>query len=238
MTTSAHDSDEQPDFELLVDADLPEEWRLPERSPLDTEKESGGIDLALHYEEWIDNVPGLDRKLRSEHGNLDEGRWFLIQHTETGTRVLLRLQRQVRVYQDRMGEVRIAGVVHLPFFAGDPITSQQLRELPTAKIEAAINKRLFAVTGASRFENGRIILPSGRTLRAGEVLAPLGDPKRTPDFYELVALQHARLAEDGDPNPTATMARNSEVALSTAQGWVAKARARGLLPPGRRGRAG
>ena len=157
MTTSAHDSDEQPDFELLVDADLPEEWRLPERSPLDTEKESGGIDLALHYEEWIDNVPGLDRKLRSEHGNLDEGRWFLIQHTETGTRVLLRLQRQVRVYQDRMGEVRIAGVVHLPFFAGDPITSQQLRELPTAKIEAAINKRLFAVTGASRFENGRII---------------------------------------------------------------------------------
>lgn len=238
MTTSAHDSDEQPDFELLVDADLPEGWRLPERSPLDTEKESGGIDIALHYEEWIDNAPGLDRKLRSEHSNLDEGRWFLIQHTETGTRVLLRLQRQVRVYQDRMGEVRIAGVVHLPFFAGDPITSQQLRELPTAKIEAAINKRLFAVTGASRFENGRIILPSGRTLRAGEVLAPLGDPKRTPDFYELVALQHARLAEDGDPNPTATMARNSEVALSTAQGWVAKARARGLLPPGRRGRAG
>lgn len=238
MTTSAHDSDEQPDFELLVDADLPEGWRLPERSPLDTEKESGGIDLALHYEEWIDNAPGLDRKLRSEHSNLDEGRWFLIQHAETGTRVLLRLQRQVRVYQNRMGEVRIAGVVHLPFFAGDPITSQQLRELPTAKIEAAINKRLFAVTGASRFENGRIILPSGRTLRAGEVLAPLGDPKRTPDFYELVALQHARLAEDGDPNPTATMARNSEVALSTAQGWVAKARARGLLPPGRRGRAG
>ena len=238
MTTSAHESDEQPDFELLVDADLPEGWRLPERSPLDTEKESGGIDLALHYEEWIDNAPGLDRKLRSEHSNLDEGRWFLIQHTETGTRVLLRLQRQVRVYQDRMGEVRIAGVVHLPFFAGDPITSQQLRELPTAKIEAAINKRLFAVTGASRFVNGRIILPSGRALRAGEVLAPLGDPKRTPDFYELVALQHARLAEDGDPNPTATMARNSEVALSTAQGWVAKARARGLLPPGRRGRAG
>lgn len=238
MTTSTHGSDEQPDFELLVDADLPEGWRLPERSTLDTEKESEGIDIALHYEEWIDNAPGLDRKLRSEHSNLDEGRWFMIQHAQTGTRVLLRLQRQVRVYQDRMGEVRIAGVVHLPFFAGDPITSQQLRELPTAKIEAAINKRLFAVTGASRFENGRIILPSGRTLRAREVLAPLGDPKRTLDFYELVALQHARLAEDGDPNPTAAMARNSQVALSTAQGWVAKARARGLLPPGRRGRAG
>lgn len=238
MSTSAQNPDEQPDPELLIDTDLPDGWRLPERSLLDTEKESEGIDLALHYQEWIDNAPGLDRKLRSEHSNLDEGRWFLIQHTDTGTRVLLRLQRQVRMYQDRMGEVRIAGVVHLPFFAGDPITSQQLRELPTAKIEAAINKRLFAVAGASRFRNGRIVLPSGRTLRAGEVLVPLGDPKRTSDFYELVALQHARLAEDGDPNPTATMARLSEVALSTAQGWVAKARRRGLLPPGRRGRAG
>jgi len=238
MTAPAHDADEQAHFELLVDADLPDGWRLPEPSPLDTEKESEGIDRALHYEEWIDNAPGLDRKLRSEHSNLDEGRWFLIQHTETGTRVLMRLQRQVRVYRDRMGEVRIVGVVHLPFYAGDPITSQQLRDLPTAKIEAAINKRLFTVTGASRFQSGKMILPSGRTLRAGDVLTPLGDPKRTPDFYELVALQHARLAEDGDPNPTATMARNSEVALSTAQGWVAKARARGLLPPGRRGRAG
>jgi len=238
VTTSSQHSGEQPDFELLVDADLPDGWRLPERSPLDTERESAGIDLALHYEDWIDNAPGLDRMLRSEHGNLDEGRWFLIQHAETGIRVLLRLQRQVRVYQDRMGEVRISGVVHLPFFAGDPITSQLLRELPTAKIEAAINKRLFAVTGATRFQGGKITLPSGQTLRSVDVLSPLGDPKRTPDFYELVALQHTRLAEDGDPNPTATMARLSEVALSTAQGWVAKARARGLLPPGRRGRAG
>jgi hypothetical protein len=229
---------EQPEVALLIDADLPDGWRLPERSPLEPERESAGIDRALHYEDWIDNAPGLDRELRSEHGNLDEGRWLLIQHIETGMRVLLRLQRQVRVYEGRMGEVRISGVAHLPFFAGDPVTSQLLRELPTAKIEAAINKRLFAVSGATRFQEGKITLPSGRTLRSRDVLQPLGDPRRTPDFYEVVALQHTRLAEDGDPNPTATMARLSEVALSTAQGWVAKARARGLLPPGRRGRAG
>lgn len=49
-------------------------------------------------------------------------------------------------------------------------------------------------------------LPSGRTLRSLDLFEPLGDPKRTADFYELVALQHARLAEDCDPNPTATMA--------------------------------
>ena len=34
------------------------------------------------------------------------------------------------------------------------------------------------------------------------------------------------------------MAQLNGVALSTAQGWVTKARERGLLPPGRRGRAG
>lgn len=238
MTTPTPVLGEQPDLERLVEADLPEGWRLPKRSAGEPGVDSGELDRAVFYEEWIDNAPGLDRKLRSEHSNIDEGRWFLIQHTETGTRVLLRLQRQVRVYENRMGEVRITGIVHLPFWAGDPVTSQQLRELPTAKIEAAINKRLFAVTGASGFIDGKVTLPSGRTLRSRDLLKPLGDPKRIPDFYELVALQHTRLAEDGDPNPTATMAEISGVALSTAQGWVAKARTRGLLPPGRRGRAG
>lgn len=81
-------------------------------------------------------------------------------------------------------------------------------------------------------------LPSGRILRSEDVLKPLGNPKRTTDFYEVVALQHARLVDDGEPNPTARMAEISRVPLSTAQGWVARARRKGLLPPGRRGRAG
>ena len=50
--------------------------------------------------------------------------------------------------------------------------------------------------------------------------------------------QYKRLPRDGDRNPSATMAQINGVALSTAQGWVTKARDRGLLPPGRRGRAG
>jgi hypothetical protein len=110
--------------------------------------------------------------------------------------------------------------------------------LPTARIEAAINKRLFAMKRENGSSGGRIVLPSGRRIRQKDLLKPLGDPKRDPDFYELAALQHGRLAAQGDSNPTATMARISGVALSTAQGWVAKARARGLLPPGRRGRPG
>jgi hypothetical protein len=113
-----------------------------------------------------------------------------------------------------------------------------LRNLPTSRIEAAINRRQFAVTGATRFEGGTLTMPSGRILRFSEVMQPLGNPKRIADFYEVVALQHTRLVDDGETNPTAKMAEISRVPLSTAQGWVARARAKGLLPPGRRGRAG
>ncbi len=148
--------------------------------------------------------------------------------------MFIRLQRQTFAVPE---EVRITGVIYLPWRPGDPITSQLLRELPTARIEAAINKRLFAMT-RTEITGGKIVLPSGHKVSERDLLKPLGDPKRTPDFYELVALQHGRLASRGDPNPSATMADISGVALSTAQGWVTRARARGLLPPGRQGRAG
>ncbi|MGV8966826.1 MAG: hypothetical protein ACOH2F_11155 [Cellulomonas sp.] len=148
----------------------------------------------------------------------------------------LRLQRQFAVPE----EIRITGVVYLPRRPGEPITSQFLRELPTARIEAAINARRFAVRGTNTITGGKIELPSGRKVAVRDLLNPLGDPKQTPDFYELVALQHGRLTASGDANPPppATMAELSGVALSTAQGWVAKARTRALLPSGRRGRAG
>ncbi|MGO1560443.1 MAG: hypothetical protein ACTHW7_01275 [Actinomycetaceae bacterium] len=223
---------------LLVPEDLPAGWQMPEPSLIDPEQDSPAIDAALKYERWVDPAPGLDRRLSSSHNNNDSGRWFLIQHVESSTRVLLRLQRQYLLDEEPKGEVRITGIVYLPGWAGDPVASPMLRNLPTSRIEAAINRRQFAVTGTTRFEGGRITLPSGRILRAGEVLEPLGNPKRTPDFYEVVALQHTRLVDDGEPNPTARMAEISRVPLSTAQGWVARARRKGLLPPGRRGRAG
>ncbi len=74
-----------------------------------------------------------------------------------------------------------------------------------------------------------------------DTLCAVSTAPRSPGdqtYDELVALQHGRLSANGDPNPSATMAELNGVALSTAQGWVAKARTRGLLPPGRRGRAG
>ncbi|MCL3859558.1 hypothetical protein [Actinotalea sp. K2] len=221
---------------LLVPDDLPAGWHLPRRFPGERPDDaSAAIDALLGYDDQTVEDEERQAQLDSEQIETLDGRWRYIEHAATHTRVFIRLQRQPYAIPE---EIRITGVVYLPWRPGDPITSQLLRELPTARIEAAINKRLFATTRTSTISGGKIELPSGRKVAERDLLKPLGDPKQTPDFYELVALQHGRLSVNGDANPSATMAELSGVALSTAQGWVAKARARGLLPPGRRGRAG
>ena len=221
---------------LLVQTDLPTGWYLPSRFPGERPDDaSGEIDALLGYDDQTVTDEARQAELDSEQNETVDGRWRYIEHIGTRTRVHLRLQRQMFSVPE---EVRITGVVYLPWRPGDPITSQLLRELPTARIEAAINKRLFAVKRTTTITGGKIELPSGRKVAERDLLKPLGDPKKTPDFYEHVALQHGRLTANGDANPSATMAELSAVALSTAQGWVAKARTRGLLPPGRRGRAG
>ncbi len=236
MTSAPRRPGDQTYDGLLVEGDLPAGWYLPRRFPGERPDDaSGEIDALLGYDDQT--VTGEDQQalLDSEQNETIDGRWRYIEHAATHTRVFIRLQRQMLAVPE---EIRITGVVYLPWRPGDPITSQLLRELPTARIEAAINKRLFAMTRTSTITGGKIELPSGRKVAELDLLEPLGDPKQTPDFYELVALQHGRLTASGDANPSATMAELSGVALSTAQGWIAKARARGLLPPGRRGRAG
>lgn len=221
---------------LLIQADLPEGWYLPSRFPGERDDDaSGDIDAILGYNDWVVVDEQRQKQFESEENETIDGRWRYIEHAETHTRVFIRLQRQTFAVPE---EVRITGVVYLPWRPGDPITSQLLRELPTARIEAAINKRLFAMKRTRTITGGKIELPSGRKIHPRDILKPLADPKRTPDFYELVALQHGQLTSQGDMNPSATMADINNVALSTAQGWITKARARGLLPPGRRGRAG
>ncbi|WP_298229100.1 hypothetical protein [Gryllotalpicola sp.] len=151
---------------------------------------------------------------------------------QSGTRAFLRLQRQIVIAFEK---VRVTGVVFLPWRAGDPVVGSQLRDIPIAKIEGAINQRLIGIKRIGTLTGGKIVLPSGRTIRDKDVFKPLGDLRTDPDFYDLVALQHAGLAKNGDRNPTATMAPANGVPLSTTQDWVTKARGRGLLPPGRAG---
>ena len=222
---------------LIRPEDLPDGWYLPVRFPGErSDDASAQIDEVLGYDDWAAAGGGADAQPQSEQNETADGRWRYIEHAATHTRVFIRLQRQTYAVPE---EVRITGVVYIPWRPGNPITSKLLRELPTAQIEAAINKRLFAMTREQMITGGKIVLPSGRKIVERDLLKPLGGTaKQDPDFYQRVALQHGKLASQGDLNPSATMADINGVALSTAQGWVAKARSRGLLPPGRRGRAG
>lgn len=222
---------------LIQPEDLPDGWYLPTRFPGErSDDASAQIDEILGYDESVHAGSVIDAQRDSERNGTTDGRWRYIEHAKTHTRVFIRLQRQTAAVPE---ELRITGVVYLPWRPGDPITSRLLRELPTAQIEAAINKRLFAMKRSHTITGGKIVLPSGRKVAERELLKPLGGTaKQDPDFYQRVALQHGRLSQQGDKNPSATMAQINGVALTTAQGWVAKSRARGLLPPGRRGRAG
>ncbi|MFD6053999.1 hypothetical protein [Agromyces sp. NPDC060279] len=142
---------------------------------------------------------------------------------------MVRLQRQTFAVPE---EMRIIGVISLPRRGGQPITSQLLHQLPAARTEAGINKRLFTMKRTETIYGGKIILPSGHKIRERDLLNAIGDPKKVPRFYVPVALQHGRLTQQGGANASTTMAQINCVALSTAQGWITKARDRGLLHSG------
>lgn len=229
---SGHRPGDQSYDGLLVQDDLPGGWHLPDRFPGErTDDASAFLDEALGYN---DQVTTADRQAQvdSEQNETIDGRWRYIEHSATATRVFIRLQRQQFAVPE---EVKITGVVYLPWRPGDPISSQDLRALPTARIEAAINERLFAMKRTVTITGGKIVLPSGRKISERDLLKPLGNPKRVPDFYELVALQYGKLTAQGDETPAVTMAKINGVAHATAQGWLVRTRSRGLLPPGRRG---
>ncbi|WP_448073579.1 hypothetical protein [Georgenia yuyongxinii] len=163
---------------MLTQADLPAGWHLAARFPGErSDDASGEIDRVLGYDDQAAGGDDAD----SGQNETTEGRWRYIEHEATATRVMIRLQRQLYATPE---EVRITGVIYLPWRPGDPITSHLLRELPTAKIEAAINKRLFAMKRVSTVTGDKIILPSGRKVSDRDLLKPLGNPRQVPDFYE------------------------------------------------------
>ena len=110
---------------LLVPDDLPVGWHLPSRFPGERPDDaSGAIDALLGYDDQTVEDEQRQAQLESEQNETVDGRWRYIEHTATATRVFIRLQRQLYAIPE---EVRITGVVYLPWRPGDPITSQLLR---------------------------------------------------------------------------------------------------------------
>lgn len=77
-------------------------------------------------------------------------------------------------------------------------------------------------------------LPAG-TLR---LVLPAGRAKKPDEFYNQVAGLYEALTSSGNRYPATAIAAANDVPATTVRRWVKEARARGLLGPGRQGKAG
>jgi hypothetical protein len=134
------------------------------------------------------------------------------------------------------GEVRVRALA-----LADPVTREVLRNVPLRRlIREAVNGASMKITET---------LPDG-----AQVIEPLTPAERealderfgrrprrgspiTDDNLRGVAERYSEALKRGDP-PTQSVARELNVARSTASRWVAKARERGFLGPALKGRAG
>ena len=117
------------------------------------------------------------------------------------------------------------GRYHLDALAYDgEVSAAVLRTIPVGRIEAAVN----AHAAGARADAAQARVP--HHLRAGSG----GYPE---EFYEVAASAYRELAASS-PRPVADLAAANEVPVTTAQRWVKESRRRGLLPPGRPGKAG
>ena len=112
---------------------------------------------------------------------------------------------------------------------GGPVSAETLRAIPVGRIEALANALLHpGAAGLGWRKQAR--LPS-------EVLGQKHERARGDEFYETVAKTYRHLSAV-TKRPVAELAEANEVPPTTAHRWVKEARRRGMLPPGRPGKAG
>jgi len=109
------------------------------------------------------------------------------------------------------------------------VSAEVLRSIPIGRIEAAANGQLHA--SAPDRPPRRTNATIAARLRTNAV-------RGYPDaFYDAVASAYRALATSS-ARPVADLADANDVPVTTAQRWVKEARRRGLLAPGRPGKAG
>jgi hypothetical protein len=110
------------------------------------------------------------------------------------------------------------------------VSAGVLRAIPVGRIEAAANSQLHpSAPGRPPRRPADAAIPAD--LRDNAV-------RGYPDaFYRAVAGAYRHLAAV-TPRPVAELAGANDVPVTTAQRWVKEARRRGLLAPGRPGKAG
>jgi hypothetical protein len=141
---------------------------------------------------------------------------------------------------------------------GYVVSSSTLREIPVARLLSEYLRQLRLDVAAARVPSGPIdvVLPDGTSRPAtpdeqrgtdefwaqarqwADALAPILEKsgRYPPEHWEHVA-EIYRAAARWQRNPTAVVGEHYGVSRSAAANWVSRARDRGLLPPGRTGRA-
>jgi hypothetical protein len=105
--------------------------------------------------------------------------------------------------------------------SAEGVTGEAMRTLPMRQVEALINRRYARPDEPSPPIRLRV---------------PKGTGKKPDDFYRQVAAAYEFLALTSRA-PAAEIARKNRVPMTTAHRWVREARARGLLPPGQKGKS-
>jgi hypothetical protein len=186
---------------VITDQDLPKPWCVVS-SPIEQEQASA-----------LDAVAGL------ETGPADPVSWDLIENSETGRRVMLRMG-----FDD-------SGIVVTGVYVPGPgaIGIGELRSLPLAAVESAVRSRK-----ANTHATLSAALMAGPDAHEG----PLGSPTGPDDarFYARLALRYLRVAANS-ARPATDLAKAEGVTPRTVQRWTARSRELGLLPPGRPGRS-
>jgi len=150
---------------------------------------------------------------------------------------LKRLGLEVQVtFSDEPGRSKVTS---LTVTAAGGVTVNVLRQLPLRAIETKRDKDWAGLQRAAR----RVVKRLGGDPLAElqELLAGLPESNRRRGgtrLYELVAAVYLAQVDAGVRTPSAVIASATGCPLPTVQGWVRRARLRGLLPPARRGTAG
>lgn len=151
-----------------------------------------------------------------------DARWDRLRNTESG------LIARVRVHRPTAFRADITAVVFTTEGGAQPIQARAMRDFPISAISEAYMQYHYAAEAS--FHEAL----SGRPLR--DVLRPIGRPTRgDPDYYERLAQQY-RALEQTEDDPVQAVADLNGAPRGTVKRWLAEARRRELLPPGKPGR--
>lgn len=138
--------------------------------------------------------------------------------------------------------------VYLPPDPGVPLRSEHLL-VPLARLEALINSPGYRDRLLASFQGPKLSMEGAMLLLAGlpaqvrereQQMERLDIPtaRRYPDsFYEQLAELYGAWAAEGR-RPAAAIAEANGIPVSQVHGWIKEARRRGVLSPGRPGKAG